>query len=156
MRERDMLSRLKLGAATAALAIGMTPLAASARDLTLFHTWSNESEMAALNTIVEAFEAEGNKVTSASVPHETAGESPLVSLFVAGKPPNLFIAADASFFRDLKKKGQAVDVGPLFDKIGATKAFPETVLKAITIDGSLLKIPTAVHIDGMVYYNLDV
>ena len=109
--------------------------------------------MAALNTIVEPFEAEGNTVNAASVPHETAGESPLVSLFVAGTPPNLFIAADSSFFRDLKTKGQAVDVGPLFDQIGATQAFPETVLKAITIDGKMLKIPTAVHIDGMVYYN---
>src|SRR5947209_19249903 len=127
-----MLSRLKLAAATAALAIGMTPLAASATDLTLFHTWSNESEMAALNTIVKEFESRGNKITSASVPHETAGESAIVSLFVAGKPPNLFIEADASFFRDLKKKGQSVDVGPLFDKIGATQAFPETVRKPIT------------------------
>jgi ABC-type glycerol-3-phosphate transport system substrate-binding protein len=145
-----------LATAAIALMVGMGPIAAKATDLTLFHTWSNESEMAALNTIVKAFEAKGNKVTSASVPHETAGESPLVSLFVAGTPPNLFIAADAAFFRDLEKKGQAVDVRPLMDQIGATKAFPETVLKAITIDGKLLKIPTAVHIDGMVYYNMDV
>jgi ABC-type glycerol-3-phosphate transport system substrate-binding protein len=42
------------------------------------------------------------------------------------------------------------------DKIGATKAFPETVRQAITIDGKMFKIPTAVHIDGMVYYNMDV
>jgi ABC-type glycerol-3-phosphate transport system substrate-binding protein len=147
---------LKLATAVAALSIGMAPLAASATELTLFHTWSNESEMAALNTIVKAFEAQGNKIISASVPHETAGESAIVSLFVAGKPPNLFIEADASFFRDLVKKGQGVDVGPLMDKIGATKAFPETVRQAITIDGKMLKIPTAVHIDGMVYYNMDV
>ncbi len=39
------------------------------------------------------------------------------------------------------------------DKIGATAAFPETVRDAITIDGKMLKIPTAVHLDGMVYYN---
>jgi len=30
------------------------------------------------------------------------------------------------------------------------------VLKAITIDGKVKKIPTAIHIDGMVYYNIDV
>ena len=79
-----------------ALALGAMPGAAGAVELTLFHTWSNESEMAALNTIVDAFEANtGNTITAASVPHETAGESPLVSLFVAGTPPNLFIAADA-------------------------------------------------------------
>lgn len=139
--------------ATAALGCGT----AAATDLTLFHTWSNESEMKALNTIIDKFQADtGDTVTAASVPHETAGESPLVSLFVAGTPPNLFIAADAGFFKDLDTKGQSFDVGPLFDKIGATKAFPPTVLKAITINDKVLKIPTAVHLDGMVYYNMDV
>jgi ABC-type glycerol-3-phosphate transport system substrate-binding protein len=148
-----MLLRSRLAGGAAALAIGMAPVAASAVELTLFHTWSNESEMQALNTIVKAFEAQGNKIKSASVPHETAGESPLVSLVVAGTPPNLFIAAEVGIFRDLRDKGLGQAVGPLFDKIGATKAFPETVLKAITIDGEVRKVPTAVHIDGMVYYN---
>jgi ABC-type glycerol-3-phosphate transport system substrate-binding protein len=140
--------------AAATLAIVLSPMAANAVELTLFHTWSNESEMAALNTILDAFKAKtGNTVKSASVPHETAGESPLTSLIVAGTPPNLFIAADAGTYRDLRDKGLGQEVGTLFDKIGATKAFPETVLKAITIDGDVRKIPTAVHIDGMVYYN---
>jgi len=147
------MSRRQLAGLGLVFTLGTTPVAAFAADLTLFHTWSNESEMAALNTIVKAFEAKGNTIKAASVPHETAGESPLVSLFVAKTPPNLFIAADAGFFRDLKKKGQDYNVGPLFDQIGATKAFPETVLKAITIDGEVVKVPTAVHIDGMVYYN---
>jgi glucose/mannose transport system substrate-binding protein len=134
-----------------ALTTALTPV--SAEELTLFHTWSNESEMAALNTIIDKFEAMGNTVTAASVPHETAGESPLVSLFVANTPPNLFIAADSNFYRDLKSQGRSQDVRALFDRIGATEAFPEMVLKSITIDGEILKIPTAVHIDGMVYYN---
>lgn len=138
------------------LAFGATPFAAQAVELTLFHTWSAESEIAALNTIITPFEAAGNTVTAASVPHETAGESPLVSLFVANTPPNLFMAADSAFFRDLKTRGLSQNVGPLFDRIGATEAFPETVLKAITIDGEVLKIPTGVHIDGMVYYNMQV
>jgi ABC-type glycerol-3-phosphate transport system substrate-binding protein len=139
--------------ATTALAFGALPFTAFAAELTLYHDWSNESEMAALNTIVDAFVAKGNTVNAASVPHEQGGSSALVSLFVAGTPPNLFIAADAGFFRDLKSKGQSQDVGPLFDQIGATEAFPETVLKAITIDGEVLKIPTGVHIDGTIYYN---
>ena len=71
------LTGLPLAAALSAL-----PLAAGATDLTLFHTWSNESEMAALNAIIEPYKAEtGNTITAASVPHETAGESPLISLF---------------------------------------------------------------------------
>jgi glucose/mannose transport system substrate-binding protein len=149
--------RHKLMSTVAALAIGVSALPASAAELTLFHTWSNESEMAALNTIINDFTKKtGNTVVTASVPHETAGESPLTSLIVAGTPPNLFIAADAGTYRDLESRGQGQEVGTLFDKIGATAAFPETVLKAITIDGKVKKIPTAVHLDGMVYYNLAV
>ncbi len=155
-RMAGLRTRLMTGfAAAAALTVSLG--AAQATDLTLFHTWSNESEMKALNTILDKYQADtGNKVTAASVPHETAGESPLVSLFVAGTPPNLFIAADAGFFKDLDAKGQAFDVKPIFDKIGATQAFPETVLQAITIDGKVLKIPIAVHLDGMVYFSEEV
>jgi len=36
-----------------ALALSSTTAIANAAELTLFHTWSNESEMAALNTIVK-------------------------------------------------------------------------------------------------------
>ena len=151
-----MMDFKRSGPVLALTLVGL-PMQVAAEELTLFHTWSNESEMAALNTIVDKFVADtGNTVTAASVPHETAGESPLVSLFVAGTPPNLFIAADSSFFRDLASQGLSHDVGPLFDRIGATEAFPQIVLDAITIDGQVLKIPTAVHIDGMVYYNLAV
>lgn len=148
--------RAKLACAAGALMIGLSPLGVSAAELTLWHSWSNESEMRALNTIVDAFIAQGHTVRTASVPHETAGESPLVSLFVAGTPPNVFIAAEAGFFRDLNAQGQGQEVGTLFDEIGATEAFPETVLKAITIDGQVMKIPVGVHIDGMVYYNMEV
>ncbi len=135
-----------------ALALAQVP-AARAAELTLWHSWSNDSEMAALNAIVDEFESRGHTVVAASTPHETAGESPLTSLFVAGTPPNLFIAAQSDFYQDLKSQGLSQDVGPLFDRIGATEAFPEVVKQAIEIDGETLKIPVAVHIDGIIYYN---
>src|SRR3954452_2709400 len=93
-----------------ALALAAVPAAGGAVELTLFHTWSNESEMAALNTIIDAFTKKtGNTIKTASVPHETAGESPLTSLIVAGTPPNLFIAADAGTYRDLESRGEGQD-----------------------------------------------
>src|SRR5262249_43025581 len=142
-RERSKMQfRIKLTCAAAALTIGMAPVAARALELTLFHTWSNESEMDALNTVIKAFEAKtGKTVKAASVRHESAGESGLASLIVAGTPPNLFLAAHAGFYRDLRDKGLGQEVGTLFDKIGATKAIPEPVMKAITIDGEVRKIP---------------
>ena len=152
-----MLLRHALMGSVAALALAAAPIATSAMELTMFHTWSNDSEMAALNAIVEPYTAKtGNTVKAASVPHETAGESALTSLIIAGTPPNMFIAADAGTFRDLASRGMGQEVGTLFDSIGATAAFPETVLKAITIDGEVRKIPIAVHLDGMVYYSKEV
>ena len=29
-------------------------------------------------------------------------------------------------------------------------------MQSITVDGEIMKIPTAIHIDGMVYYNMEV
>ena len=49
--------RTKLAGIGLALAFGTLPYAAQAVELTLWHSWSNESEMAALNTIVDAFKA---------------------------------------------------------------------------------------------------
>lgn len=148
------MSNRLLKALGLALAIGVAPIAAAhATELKLFHSWSNESEIGALNVIVKEFKSRGNKITEMSVPHEQAGSSPLVSLIVAGTPPNIFINSEPGLYRDLTKRGLGQPLDALFDKIGATKAFPETVLAEIKVDGEIRKIPTAVHIDGMVYYN---
>ena len=148
------MSKRLLTAFGLALAIGAAPFAsAGATELKLFHSWSNESEIGALNVVVKEFESRGNKITEMSVPHEQAGSSPLVSLIVAGTPPNVFINSEPGLYRDLTKRGLGEPLDAFFDKIGATPNFPETVLKSITVDGEIRKIPTGVHIDGMVYYN---
>lgn len=140
-----------------ALAFGISPFAvAQATELKMFHSWSNESEVGALNVIRKQFEANGNTIVEMSVPHEQAGGSPLVSLIVAGTPPNVFITSQPRIYRDLTKRGIGVALDPLFEQNGAIKAFPETVLRSIKVDGEIRKIPTGVHIDGMVYYNMDV
>ncbi|MFI0842992.1 ABC transporter substrate-binding protein [Mesorhizobium sp. IMUNJ 23232] len=137
-----------------ALTISASPFAtAGATELKLFHTWSNESEIGALNVIVKEFESRGNTITEMSVPHEQAGSSPLVSLIVAGTPPNVFINSEPSLYRDLSKRGLGQPLDATFNEIGATPNFPETVLRSITVDGEIRKIPTGVHIDGMIYYN---
>ena len=148
-----MLRRI-LTIAGMALASAAWPIAmASATELKLYHSWSNESEIGALNVIVKEFESRGNKITEMSVPHEQAGSSPLVSLIVAGTPPNVFIDSQPGLYRDLTKRGLGQPLDDLFKEIGATPNFPETVLRSITVDGEIRKIPTGVHIDGMIYYN---
>jgi ABC-type glycerol-3-phosphate transport system substrate-binding protein len=47
-------------------------------------------------------------------------------------------------------------VGEHFDAIGATENFPPAVQEAIQIDGEVRKIPSGIHIDGIIYYNMQV
>jgi ABC-type glycerol-3-phosphate transport system substrate-binding protein len=138
------------------LALLMSTTAASAADLTIFHSWSNESEMKALNVFVSKFESMGNKLTQLAVPHEQAGSSPIVSLIVAGTPPNIFLNGQADLYRDIRDRGMGQTVDGVFKENGAWDNFPQIVRDAITIDGDVRKIPTGIHIDGIIYYNMKV
>ena len=148
-----MMLRRKLAGIGLALAFGVLPFTANAVELTLWHSWSNESEMAALNTIVDEFVSARQHGRRRLDPARDRRREP------AGQPVRRRHAAEP-LHRGAKptssgprREGPGPGRRPLFDKIGATQAFPKTVLDAITIDGKVLKIPVAVHIDGMVYYN---
>ena len=92
---------------------------ARATELTLLHSWSNESEIAALRVYVKAFEARGHKLVELSAPHEQAGLSPLVSLILAGNPPNVFAASQTNMYREIRDRGLGQTLGEHFRCIGA-------------------------------------
>lgn len=141
-----------------AFSMAVAPMAgAQAAELTMFHSWSNESEISALNVFVNALKAKGNTIKELAIPHEQSGAGgPIVALVIAGTPPNIFLTGNADVFRDLKKRGLGQTVGEHFDKIGATEKFPPAVREAIKVDGEVVKIPSGIHIDGMIYYNAKV
>ncbi len=150
-----MINRLVKLAAGLAMTVSATAMS-HATDLKLYHSWSNESELAALNVFVSELESRGHKVSEMSAPHEQAGSSPLNSLIIAGTPPNIFLSGQAAIFRDLRDMGLGVDMGPHFEKIGASENFPAIVREAIKVDGETRKIPSGIHIDGIIYYNMKV
>lgn len=154
-----MKSKIKSLAAKLALGVAMvvTPAAlAQAEEVQLYHSWSNESELAALDVFVSALKDKGHTVVEMSVPHEAAGSSPLNALVIAGTPPNIYLGGSADFFRDMRDRGLGQVLGPHFKEIGAWDNFPPMVQAAITIDGEVRKIPSGIHIDGIIYYNMKV
>lgn len=141
----------------AALAAGLLPMQSAAAELTIFHSWSNESEIAALNVFVGALKDKGHNITELAVPHEQSGAGgPIVSLVIAGTPPNIFLTGNADIYRDIRDRGLGQTVGEHFDNIGATDNFAPPVREAIKVDGEVRKIPTGIHIDGIIYYNMEV
>jgi glucose/mannose transport system substrate-binding protein len=129
---------------------------ARATELTLLHAWSNESEITALQVYLRAFETRGHKLVELSAPHEQAGLSPLVSLILAGKPPNVFAASKTDMYREIRDRGLGQTLGEHFRRIGAWENFPPIVREVISIDGEVRKIPDGIHVDGMLYYNTKV
>lgn len=91
------------------------------------------------------------------MPHEQSeAGGPIVALVIAGTPPNIFLTGNADIYRDIRDRGLGQTVGEVFDEVGATENFAAPVREAIKIDGEVRKIPTGMHIDGMLYYNMHV
>lgn len=130
--------------------------AADANNLIIYHSWSTPSEMAALNVLKGKLAGQGIGWTEIAIPHDTGANVSLTNLVTGGNPPNVFMNSDPGIIRDLEKQGLTMDLTKFFADNGVTPHFPDAVLRSITVDGKIMKIPTGVHIDGMVYYNMDV
>lgn len=137
-------------------ALVMLAVPASAADLVGYHGWSTTSEISALKVLIEEFEAQGNTWTDLAIPHESEANVGLINLITGGNPPNIFVESSPGVYRDLVKLGMGQPLTELFSQEGVTENLPDAVLKSITVDGEIMKIPTGIHIDGMVYYNIEV
>jgi glucose/mannose transport system substrate-binding protein len=142
----------------AALAAALSLLAApaAAQELLIYHNWSSPTEIASLKVLRDHFEAGGGVWKDLSIPHDSGTNVSLINMLTGGNPPDVFAESSPGLYRDLKSQGLAFPLAATFDEIGATPNFPEAVRKSITVDGEIMKIPMAVHIDGMIFYNTHV
>ncbi|MCB1518809.1 MAG: carbohydrate ABC transporter substrate-binding protein [Hyphomicrobiaceae bacterium] len=147
-----MFHKTLIGVATA-LSLSVAPIAAKATELFVYHSWSAESEVAALNVLIDALAKKGITWSEIAIPHESESNVGLINLVTGGNPPDVFIESNPGFYRDLKQMGLAQPVTELFNSEHITENLPPAVVQSITVDGDIMKIPTAIHIDGMIYYN---
>jgi glucose/mannose transport system substrate-binding protein len=139
------------------ITVGATAsFAADATNLVIYHSWSTPSEMAALNVLKSKLASQDINWTEIAIPHDTGANVSLTNLVTGGNPPDVFMNSDPGIIRDLEKQGLTMDLTKFFADNGVTPHFPQAVLNSITVDGKIMKIPTGIHIDGMVYYNMDV
>jgi glucose/mannose transport system substrate-binding protein len=98
----------------------------------------------------------GHTWTDVAIPHDTGSNVSLINLVTGGNPPNVFIESSPGFYRDLAGMGLARPLTDFYEEEGYLEHLPAAAVQSITVDGEIMKIPTAIHIDGMVYYNMDV
>lgn len=140
----------------AALMLGVASSAASAAELVIYHGWSSPAEVAALNVLKTGLEGKGHTWTDLAIPHNSGASVSLINLITGGNPPTVFMEANPAIYRDLKGMGMGQPLTEFFASNGITENLPSAVINSITVDGDIVKIPTAIHIDGMIYYNKEV
>jgi glucose/mannose transport system substrate-binding protein len=146
----SMKKRVLLGAFLAATAFAGS---AGAVEVVIFHGWSSPAEVAALNVLETALAAKGDTWKDLAIPHDSGSNVNIVNMVTGGNPPDVFMEANPDLYRDLESQGLGFDLGPIFDRVGATANFPQVVKDTIAVDGKVVKAPVAIHIDGMLFYN---
>lgn len=129
---------------------------ANAAELVIYHGWSSPAEVAALKVLEAALSAKGDTWKDLAIPHDSGSNITIINMITGGNPPDVFMESNPDIYRDLKKQGLDFDLGPIFDKVGATANFPQVVKDTITVDGKVVKAPVAIHVDGMLFYSKEV
>lgn len=150
------MSKRTLAALAAGLMLSSASFGAMATDLIVYHTWSAGPEVAALNVLKAGLEAKGDTWTDIAIPHDTGSNVNLMSMVTGGQPPNVFMESNPGVYRDLAKMGVGFDLTQWFTDNHITENLPAAVAASIKVDGQIVKVPTGLHIDGMVYYNMAV
>jgi len=151
------MSKMRLTGLAAILLAAAAPALAADVQLNVNYGWTSPAEVSAVKVIQDHLAQMGVKWKDfAVVAHDTGANVSVVNMIAGGTPPDVFLEADPGLYRDLKAQGHAFPLTDLYKKIGATENFPAAVLKSITVDGEIMKAPSNVHIDGMLFYNKDV
>lgn len=150
------MSNKTLAGLIAGLLLSAAPTGAMATDLVIYHSWSAPPEVAALNVLREGLEAKGHTWTDIAIPHDTGSNVNLMSLVTGGQPPNVFMESNPGVYRDLAGMGLGFPLTDWYEENNIIEQLPASVAAAIRVDGEIVKVPTALHIDGMVYYNKEV
>jgi glucose/mannose transport system substrate-binding protein len=146
----------RLAGVAAGLMLSTASFGAKATDLVIYHSWSAPPEIAALNVIKSGLEAKGHTWTDIAIPHDTGSNVNLMSLITGGQPPNVFMESNPGVYRDIAGMGLGFPLTQWFNEHGIVEKLPAAVAASISVDGEIVKVPQALHIDGMLYYNMEV
>jgi glucose/mannose transport system substrate-binding protein len=150
------MSTKRLAGLVAGFMLSTASFGAMATDLVIYHSWSAPPEIAALNVLKSGLEAKGHTWTDIAIPHNTGSNVNLMSLITGGQPPNIFMESNPGVYRDIAGMGLGFPLTQWFNDNAIVDKLPAAVAASIVVDGEIVKVPQALHIDGMLYYNMEV
>jgi glucose/mannose transport system substrate-binding protein len=130
---------------------------AASKDVTVFTWWADGGEKAGLDGLVSTFgtECKDFKFVNSAVAGGAGSNAKqvLANDLAAGKPPSTFQAHAGAELGDYIKNGQVDDVSDLYKEFGLDKAFPQSLIDNLTVDGKIYSVPANVHRANVVWTN---
>jgi glucose/mannose transport system substrate-binding protein len=131
--------------------------AAATKDVTVFTWWADGGEKAGLDGLVSVFgtECKDYKFVNSAVAGGAGANAKqvLANDLSSGNPPSTFQAHAGAELGDYIKANQVDDVSSLYKDFGLDKAFPQSLLDNLTVDGKIYSIPANVHRANVVWAN---
>lgn len=128
---------------------------AASKDVTVFTWWADGGEKAGLDGLVSTFatECKDFKFVNSAVAGGAGSNAKqvLANDLSAGKPPSTFQAHAGAELGDYIKNGQVDDVSELYKEFGLDKAFPQSLIDNLTVDGKIYSVPANVHRANVVW-----
>lgn len=128
---------------------------AANKDVTVFTWWADGGEKAGLDGLVSVFgtECKDYKFVNSAVAGGAGSNAKqvLANDLQAKKPPSTFQAHAGAELGDYIKNAQVDDVSDLYKEYGLDKAFPQSLLDNLTVDGKIYSVPANVHRANVVW-----
>lgn len=132
------------------------PLYSSAKPLNeaeVIHWWVSGGERAALQTVIDAFEAGGNKWIDTPVESSYYAKTAAISRLLNGKPPAAVQWHAGVSLQQLYGEGLFRNINELAENQQWKKVLPETIWNNITVGGKVVAIPITLHGSNWIWGN---
>jgi glucose/mannose transport system substrate-binding protein len=130
---------------------------AASKDVTVFTWWADGGEKAGLDGLVSVFntECKDYKFVNAAVAGGAGSNAKQVlsNDLASGNPPSTFQAHAGAELGDYINAGQVDDVSGLYKEFGLDKAFPQSLIDNLTVDGKIYSIPANIHRANVTWVN---
>lgn len=126
----------------------------------VFTWWASGSEKVGLDALVKVFNEQYPDIEfiNAAVAGGAGSnaKAALASRLEASNPPDTFQAHAGAELSDYIAADQLQDLSSLYDDLGLTDVFPDSLIERLTVDGKIYSVPSNIHRANVTWVNTEV
>lgn len=122
-------------------------------EVEVIHWWVSGGESKALQTIIDAFEAKGNRWVDTPVEASYHAKSAAVSRILNGKPPAAVQWHAGVSLKEMYEEGLFRSITELAEEQRWKEFLPKTIWDNINVNGKVIAVPMALHGSNWIWAN---